>query len=500
MANILEILVRLKDEASNKFKNIGKSSKDAGINLKDFAAAAGVVTAGVAALAVAQDQTVGAAVEYAKQVREMTQVTGLSAEEMSRLIQVADDWGIQIGQLRTALAMMTKNGVQPSIENLAVLADEYVNTADKTAFAEKAAKLLGRQWQTIIPILAKGGQALRDQAAAQEEGLILTDQEIAKAREYEKALDDLDDKKKALAVTIGNSLIPAEVDFLNSLNTVINILQTKGIPGYIEWYKQQAAVGKGLGELGLTSTRVLEQVGENTTIAASLFQGLETAIKNTNAALEGSPEVYDKAAEALAASNIPLAERVKLEQDLALASGRVTQEELDMEQAIKFATDVLEIGYISGEEYKDILAQLASGALSAEEAMKLLADAIAKIKSKKVTITVDVKGDAAGIKTLVGGQKIEGEGGPVSAKQPYIVGDRGPELFVPNTSGRIIPNDALRANTGLSNGLGGGTTYINKIEMNVYGTGDAEETAEAVMRRLAEQQRASDNAGMGFAG
>lgn len=33
-------------------------------------------------------------------------------------------------------------------------------------------------------------------------------------------------------------------------------------------------------------------------------------------------------------------------------------------------------------------------------------------------------------------------GGPVSAGSPYIVGERGPELFVPRTSGTIVPNGA----------------------------------------------------------
>lgn len=32
------------------------------------------------------------------------------------------------------------------------------------------------------------------------------------------------------------------------------------------------------------------------------------------------------------------------------------------------------------------------------------------------------------------------EGGPVSATQPYIVGEQGPELFVPSTGGNIVPN------------------------------------------------------------
>lgn len=35
-------------------------------------------------------------------------------------------------------------------------------------------------------------------------------------------------------------------------------------------------------------------------------------------------------------------------------------------------------------------------------------------------------------------------GGPVMRGRPYIVGERGPELFQPNESGRIVPNEALR--------------------------------------------------------
>jgi hypothetical protein len=34
-------------------------------------------------------------------------------------------------------------------------------------------------------------------------------------------------------------------------------------------------------------------------------------------------------------------------------------------------------------------------------------------------------------------------GGPVSMNTPYIVGERGPELFVPNSSGSIVPNNKM---------------------------------------------------------
>ncbi|MHC4334124.1 MAG: hypothetical protein ACYSUV_10295 [Planctomycetota bacterium] len=60
-------------------------------------------------------------------------------------------------------------------------------------------------------------------------------------------------------------------------------------------------------------------------------------------------------------------------------------------------------------------------------------------------------------------------GGPVAANMPYIVGEKGPELFVPNASGSIIPhNDLLTgapsgwdATTGLGGGMLHQMPYVN---------------------------------------
>jgi phage-related minor tail protein len=34
-------------------------------------------------------------------------------------------------------------------------------------------------------------------------------------------------------------------------------------------------------------------------------------------------------------------------------------------------------------------------------------------------------------------------GGPVAGGSPYVVGEKGPELFVPGRSGTVVPNDAM---------------------------------------------------------
>lgn len=50
---------------------------------------------------------------------------------------------------------------------------------------------------------------------------------------------------------------------------------------------------------------------------------------------------------------------------------------------------------------------------------------------------------AAGLLALVSSVSARADGGPVTGMRPYLVGERGPELFVPGTSGGIVPNHAM---------------------------------------------------------
>jgi len=160
-------------------------------------------------------------VDYNKQVREMMQLTGLGAEETSRIIQVADDWQIDIGATTSAMELMNKKGITPSIDNLAKIADEYVNATDKSAFMEEATKKYGKSFSNLIPILAKGGKALRDQAAAISDNMLATDESIASTREWEVNLDNLDDTVQGLKYNLSKGLLPTLNNVLETTNELI---------------------------------------------------------------------------------------------------------------------------------------------------------------------------------------------------------------------------------------------------------------------------------------
>ena len=58
-------------------------------------------------------------------------------------------------------------------------------------------------------------------------------------------------------------------------------------------------------------------------------------------------------------------------------------------------------------------------------------------------------------------------GGTASANQPYIVGEQGPELFVPGRTGTVVPNATLSATSAATDGQGGSLSVnftINAID------------------------------------
>jgi lambda family phage tail tape measure protein len=79
-------------------------------------------------------------------------------------------------------------------------------------------------------------------------------------------------------------------------------------------------------------------------------------------------------------------------------------------------------------------------------------------------------GGGFGTGNAYGNQDLGGflaDGGSASANTPYVVGERGPELFVPRSSGTVIPNHALAG--------AGGTTMVTNNYINAIDTKSFEE-------------------------
>jgi len=77
-----------------------------------------------------------------------------------------------------------------------------------------------------------------------------------------------------------------------------------------------------------------------------------------------------------------------------------------------------------------------------------------------------------------GGYPGRAAGGPVSAGRPYMVGEQGPELFVPSQSGRIAAN-------------GGGVTVVNTFHVNGTAQDVARQIADVLNRQVMQGRKLS---------
>jgi hypothetical protein len=125
----------------------------------------------------------------------------------------------------------------------------------------------------------------------------------------------------------------------------------------------------------------------------------------------------------------------------------------------------------------------------------------------KITIEVEVTEAQRKIRELLGlSETLKGSlsgvgvrfpagkatGGPVDAGTPYIVGEKGPELFVPSGYGRIMDafstNKTLLSNAGGSMGGGGGNVTIN---VNVSPTADKAAIGQTIVEAISSYERRS---------
>ena len=397
-------------------------------------------------------------VAYNKTVRETSEATGMTAEAVSRLIQVGDDWGIQSENITSAMKMMTKNGLQPSIENLAKLADEFVNTTDKTAFAEKAAKLLGRNWSSLIPILKDGGQALRDQTDAVSDGLLATDESIRKARAYEVAMDNLGDMTTELKYLFADQLLPSIIAVTNataSLGFATLGLSSAAKQGKITWgeYLEQSAKVTWTSYTAADAQKWLsnelsEQRGEVKNSIGPI-DGLIQRQKDLAMYTDDSAEANGRFAMSITEVSRTSAAKEAIDVlTTAYKDGTIAQDvyNVKMSDLMRNWLGMPESQVTASIALQNIKQDLDNGKISALEASSAIlgvgsaADAInGKNANVTVTTTYQEIGRPANPRDTVSPRRRAG-GGPVSAGSAYLVGERGMETFVPSQNGTIINN------------------------------------------------------------
>ena len=452
-----------------KFKAGSKVALDAvKANAAGFALAGGSALASFATKAISafQDLALGAGL--------FADATGLAVEDASRYMEVAGDLGISVDTVKNAIGRLNKTiGADPDkVRKLGVdmvylndgsldVNETFINTIERIKGikdpAEKAtvaAQLLGKGWQGMAELINLGSEELRKSLDSVADAQVISDKELAKAKEFRDTMDELGDMWNGFVIEAGGYF----VDTINGLDS---------------WQGKLKAISP-----------VARVVGFAIDGLTGLFSDNDDQAKETTEQAKRLGDAY---------AGYVSSRLAESRQELALLNGELEDQDdglailttawqtllntLDTQETFDNLDASLERVFEAGvkafgggaEEIRDFNS-------AQKDAIEQIADlAIAMDLSfgeqNKLKIFVD-SGDLAGARDLLESlqrianmgpiydsgiaRAIRGRramGGPVAGGSTYLVGERGPELFTPTSSGNITANSSL--------GGGGNTVTIN---------------------------------------
>lgn len=481
--------------AMGKFKAGGKAALDAvKANAATFAIAAG---ASIATFAV---KAIGKFNEVALAAGELSDATGLTVEEASRLAEVAGDIGIETGALETSIGKMnkvlgnspdlfkelgvevayTKDGAVDANETFLNTIDRLNKIKDPAERARVASELLGKGWQSMAELIAGGSDKLRKSLSEVSDAKVITKEELEKSRKFRENMDDLKDSAEDLSIELGNTLLPMVTGLVDGFAKVAGFIEdVRSIKGPSK--ELQAEIE----DMLYGEERALQAVAD---MYYGYYQSRKAALDQDKYVIKG------------------LDDTTEATYDLNIQWERLL-DTLDTRDAIKQATDAIdELKAAAVEAFSDpskigayedavsnVIREIATLAetikMSNEDQNKLLLLVDTGQLERAVALLAIMKtGSARGLNISVGeavqavmenqaflgtlGIPGRAMGGPVSPGT-YVVGERGPELLTLGSgqTGYVTANSAI-----------GGTTTIN-----VYTSADP----DGVVRALQQYNRLS---------
>jgi hypothetical protein len=164
--------------------------------------------------------------------------TGLAVEEASRLLEVTGDLGIEAGTVETAIGKMNQNlGKSPDLfkelgvqveyakdgtvdanETFLNVIDRLNRIKDPAQKAKVATQLLGKGWRDMSQLIMMGSDDLRKSLAQVSDAKTISPEEAAKAKKFRDNMNDLKDTVEDLSLQIGEVLVPAIANVVETAN------------------------------------------------------------------------------------------------------------------------------------------------------------------------------------------------------------------------------------------------------------------------------------------
>lgn len=227
------------------------------------------LSAGLFGLVGAMEHGVEKAQDFGLEVSKLKAITGLSAETVSSLASAFEHFGLSSDSTIRSVSMLEKNvgllaakkdglknfaatfglaltanGKVKDANALILTAADYFNNKLIPAQTKAAAlaKLFGRSWQELVPLLAAGSKGILDaEAAAKDLGLTLSEANVQDLAKFKESTRELGTAMGGLELQIGLALVPTIKDLADSLTKFVR----ENRAGIVQFFKDAATnVGK----------------------------------------------------------------------------------------------------------------------------------------------------------------------------------------------------------------------------------------------------------------
>lgn len=449
MANDTTIRISAIDQTREAFRSVQNNISGLTGNLKGIAGPLAAAFSTVAVVGFSRSL-----IDAADALGDLSEKTGISATELSRLQNAtalngstAEEFNSSIVKLQKSIveASMGSKAQKDAFEALGVtikdangnllptvaifeqIADRFARAEDGAEKVKIAQDLLGKSGANLIPVLNQGAAALRGYESS------FSDDFVKKSGEFN---DNLDKMKKNLVSVSATILGPVVGAFNKMFEMFERGAKRETLAGtfdpFLEDFPQRA-----------------EQAAQ--TAAKASTKIAETAKKNK---IVLKQEVDD-----FVTFNEEIAKRI-----FDLDYKKMQDDWNAVQEGIRFAGYAIDdVARNSFMALEDSILSMMNGTKSLKEAFRDMAVSIMNDLLRmyiRYTITKPLFDAFFGTTTqpaapisvatpIPTGRAI---GGPVSANRAYMIGERGPEMFIPNSSGAIVPNDQM----------GGGQTIVNQ--------------------------------------
>lgn len=479
--NMQETAKGAKNTATEAFTALGVSVKNSDGSLRSSTEVMGDVADRLSRMQNGAQKTALAMAIFGKSGSELIPMLNAGRDGINEMMQEADRLGIvldtntakaaeafndnmaRLGRVWDGLAMKLTAELLPALETLAENMMDFANNHGD--LAQQAAERIGETFQWVARQAAKLVGGIRgikaEIASLAEVGSALADFDFARARDawnrgQEAAVQIRQETEAAVEKLVGG-MATSQAGIQRRISDAFGDAGADSGKQFVANFEEATKKAGG---------RVKAAIDPMAAEAARIFEATRTPLEQYQVTIARLNEL-------LAAGAIS--------QDTYNRAVIQAQDAFDQaEKAGKKAENTFErIGQSIAWTFSSAFQGLITGSKKAKD---VLADLLTQLGSMTMNSAFQAlfSGGKAGggiLGSIFSGLGFRANGGPVAANRPYIVGERGPELMVPNTSGTVIKNSDLSSGSG-------GQVYEDNRVFKIDARGAQVGVAEQITRAL----------------